>query len=285
MKSITSLRTILAFLIAFSLLLSGCGSIGLGAKPTETPTPAPTNTPTLAPTSTSTATPLPTDTPTPLPTNTPTATPDAKATLAAAKTATQDALNAMVKPDLEKYGVDPSQGHVVWAADFPIELDGGGYATGFFTKIDDLGVVSDFVLQSEITWKTTTGFAGCGYVIRAPEDWDVKTGDFYTVEIMRLLGAPTWFLNYFKDGRWEYRVPSGMGAVSRNLNDENMGVNTLTVQAVGDTFTIYINGVKERSFQNNKIAEGRIAMLVDQESGTSYCKFEKSWVWAYDSTE
>jgi len=50
----------------------------------------------------------------------------------------------------------------------------------------------------------------------------------------------------------------------------------------GDKFTVYINGVKERTVENNKIAEGRLAFEVVQDSGTSYCLFENGWVWEYD---
>ena len=189
----------------------------------------------------------------------------------------------MVNADLTKYGIDPTLGHVAWVMKEPVILDGSGYAMGFFEPIKELGVVKDFVVQSEVTWDTSGGLSGCGYVFRAPDDWDMKIGDFYTYEMIRLQYSPTWFINYFKDGRWNYALPNRDGVSSANILDTKLSKNLVTLDVHGDSFTLYINGVKERTIQNNKITEGGLAFEVTQEFGTSYCKFENGWVWEYDN--
>jgi len=277
MKKRTALYHGLALIVALSFILAGCG-------PAATPTPEPSATPVPSdtPVPTSTPTPLPTETPTSLPTNTPTATPDRKATQAARQTATQSVINDRIGEELTALGIDPSQGQVVWVMDKPIELDGSGYSMGWFVKIQELGVLKDFVVQSEITWDTSGALAGCAYIFRAPEDWDVRTGKFYDLVMLRNQYDPVWMIDYYEYGRFQYSLPGAYGAPSASIEDEKMSKNVLTLDARGDTFTIYINGVKQQVIENNKISEGRLAFEVFQNSGTSYCLFENGWVWAYN---
>jgi hypothetical protein len=281
MKNINKLL-LLSLVIIILISLAGCQGQVVSGVATEaaSPTPVPSDTPVP----TSTATPTPTDTPTPTstPTRTPTATPNRKETQAAVRTATQAAVDEMVGAELEKYGIDPSIGHVAWTMEEPVELDGSGYAMGWYQPIEELGVLKDFVIQTEIIWDTSSGLAGCGYIFRARADWDLAIGDYYEFYMMRLQNAPIWFFDYYEDGRWMYTLPNRGGSFSSKILDGKMSKNTLTIDARGETFTIYINGVKDRVVRNNKLTEGRIAFEVIQESGSSYCKFTKGWVWAYD---
>ncbi len=273
----------LSLVVAFSLVLTGCGGSLAAQAPTEPPpSPVPSDTP--APTSTSTSTPTPTETPLPTATatRTPTATPNRIATRDARETATQAAIDAMVNAELEKLGIDPSLGHVAWVMEEPYELDGGGYAMGWFQPIEELGVLKDFVFQSTVTWNTSGGLAGCAYIFRAPEDWDLKVSNFYELLLVRLKYAPVWLFEYYENGRYKYGFPTGKGVVSDNIDDENWSKNVVTLEVRGNSFTPYINGVKERTVTNEKVSEGRLAFEVVQNSGTSYCLFEKGWVWVYD---
>lgn len=270
---------LLAVVIVLSLVLAGCSGGKQVAGVEATATSAPTNTP--APTNTATA--VPTDTPTSTPTVVPTATIDRKATQAAKATATQAAINEMVNGELTKYGIDPTLGHVAWVMEEPVILAGDQYATSFYQEIEEIGVVKDFVFQTEITWDTSSGLAGCGYIFRAPDDWDLEIGNFYILDIMRLQYNPLWYISYFEDGYWQYALPSRQGMPSSSIEDEKMSKNILTLQAQGSTFTIFINGVKQQVVENNKVVEGGIALQVSQESGTSYCEFDKGWLWVFDN--
>jgi hypothetical protein len=278
----SDLLILLSLIFALIIGLGGCQSQQVAGIATEaaSPTPVPSDTP--VPTSTNTPVPTDTPTPSPTPTWTPTATPNRKATQAAVQTATQEAVDEMVGKELEKYNIDPTLGRVVWMLDGSLELDGGGYATSWYQPIQELGVLKDFVVQTEIIWDTSSGLAGCGYIFRAREDWDLAIGDYYEVFMIRLQNAPKWYFDYYKDGRWVYTLPNRGGVYSSKILDGKMSKNTLTLEARGETFTIYINGVKDRTVRNNKITEGRLAFQVVQESGSSYCKFTKGWVWAYD---
>lgn len=284
MKKKSLASYLLPVVLILSFLLTACGGgqvAGVSTTaPTETPSPAPTDTP--VPTATLTPTPTETPTETPTPTATFTATPDRKATQAAKQTATQAAVDAIVNADLEKYGIDPSLGKVTWVMDKPVELDGTGYATNWFIPIEDIGLLTNFVFQTEILWDTSGGLSGCGYIFRGREDMDLQIGDFYDLHMIRLQFNPLWFIEYWKDGRWQYSLPSNRGVSSKNIQDGKMTTNVLTIDANGDQLTVFINGVKERTIENNKISEGRLAYLVVQESGTSYCLFDKGWLWEYN---
>jgi len=270
-------RWVFSLLIALSFVASACQPTPPPAMPVAT-TIAPSETPVP----TDTATPVPTDTPTATATVTRTATPDRKATQAVKQTATQAAINEVINAELVKYEIDPSLGHVSWVMQEPIELDGAGYATDWFLPIQGLGSLKDFVFQTEILWTTSGGLSGCGYFFRAREDMDLQIGDFYALRMLRLQYAPVWWVDYIEDGYWKYSLPDSQGVVSKNIEDEKMSRNILTLAARGSIITVYINGIKERTIENNKITEGRLALAVLQESGTSYCKFEKGWVWEYD---
>lgn len=275
------MSVLLTLIIVISLALSGCtgGDQVAGVQVTPSATAAPTNTPEP----TNTATLIPTDTPTATPTVVPTATVDRKATQAAKATATQAAIDELVNVDLVKYGIDPALGHVQWIMEEPMVLAGEEYATSWYQEIEEIGVVKDFVFQTEITWDTSGGLSGCGYFFRAPEDWDLQTGDFYSLELMRLQYDPRWYIIYWKDGQGQYAMPNSAGTSSASIEDEKMSKNILTLQAQGQTFTVFINGVKQQVVENSKIVEGGIALLVSQESGTSYCEFDKGWLWVYDN--
>lgn len=71
-------------ILAFALIIAGCGVAGVSQAPEFTPTPTKTPKPTFTPTPEATATPVPTDTPeataTPVPTDTPAATDTPEAT-------------------------------------------------------------------------------------------------------------------------------------------------------------------------------------------------------------
>lgn len=183
--------TWIALALVFGLLQTGCG-LGLVATPTETP--APTHTP--APTSTPepTATPVPTDTPVP----TPTTTPDVTATAAARATAAMEDKIAKIAPELEKLGIAPDSGSLVWQADDPISMTVTTYMEKTHYQITD-DPVSDFVLFTDVTWNSSSGLAGCGLIFRADDDFDV--GGQYAFLIMRLQAAPAWDIEYYKWGQ------------------------------------------------------------------------------------
>jgi hypothetical protein len=53
--------------------------------------------------------------------------------------------------------------------------------------------------------------------------------------------------------------------------------------AKGNVFTVYINGVRQGDFYDfgNSLTNGSFAFTALQDSGTSSCKFDNSWIWVY----
>jgi hypothetical protein len=265
---------ILSILVISVFLLSACGgkSAALQAVPTATTPPQPTAT-TVPPTAT--ATQVPTDTPEP--TSTPT--PDLTATAAVQATATTDAVMAMVKPELDKVGVTPADGHLVWHNDEDIVLSATSYNEWNYQALKDAGSLKNFVMHADIGWNSTSGLAGCGFVFRSGEDFD--TSSQYKLLLVRLQSAPGWLMDYFNLGKWQYSL-NGSDDLSRAILDKPDSVNKLTLVARGQDLLTFINGEKMRLLESNKQLEGSAAFMVDQESGTTTCTFSNGWIYSLD---
>ncbi|MEK7786264.1 MAG: hypothetical protein AAB658_12705, partial [Chloroflexota bacterium] len=189
-------KTFLITLITLTLVAVSCGSTAPQptAEPVPTDTPLPTNT--LIPTNT----PAPTDTPTPAPTSTFTPTPNATATAQAYATATAEANAALVRPDLEKIGLSTEGGYLGWMHD-PLTIKVDTYMEEK-PEIDYPEFsAADFVLQTDVTWNTASGLAGCALIVRS--EADVETGEQYRIYMMRLQNRPLWDIEYFNHGKWQ----------------------------------------------------------------------------------
>lgn len=265
--------TCVLFLLPVFLLSCSLSQAKLAAIPTET------NTATLAPTNT----PQPTNTPTSLPTatNTPTntPTPDLTATAAAQATATMDAFNALIQPDLEKYNIDPANGRLIWFGEKPVYLTAASYMGVESSVLEDVGNISDFVFQSDVTWNTSSGLAGCGFLMRSEKD--VKKGAQYWLNFFRLQNLPLWEVDYAKNGQYVYPLNAN-NYTSGAIYDEQDSTNHVAVVAQGADISVYVNGELLGKLSDTKLKEGLLAFVVRQESGTTRCKFENSWVWAFE---
>ena len=266
-------------LIALTFVLIGCTSAGPEAAPivaaaevdTATPLAAPTNTP--RPTNTPTATSTPTPTNTPTPTDTPT--PDLTATAQAQIAATAAAQTALIDVELQKYGLSTNEGHLGWMHD-PLSIKVDTYME-MRSEVDypDLSV-ADFVLQSDITWEGTGGFAGCGFVLRSEPDFE--KGAQYQLALIRLAFRPLWDIEYYKYGNYQYNV-TGTLLDAPVLNDQSGDTNRLTAIVQGNKITTYANGEKLGSFTDGKLSQGGVAFLAWQNSGETTCTFTNSWLW------
>lgn len=259
---------IAAAVVFLALVQMACGL----AAPQPTPTPAPTDTP--APTATET--PLPTETATPTPTITPTrtATPNKTATAAVNATATAEAQTALVLPVLEELGFTDPPGKLAFYETAPITLKVDQYWSYHPVFVDD-NVYGDFVMQSDVVWDSTSGLAGCGVIFRAEDD--LHDGANYEFDLMRLDGAPVWYLGYNKF----HTVQNDLGQdFSSQINDKPNSQNTVTLVMQGANMQFYINGKRVHYLDYNKLTEGRIAVISWQESGKTVCTFSNTWVWA-----
>lgn len=261
-----------------SLILSGCGIVPQAPAPTDTVVPPtrtaePTATNTEAPTATATS--VPTDTPTPVPSPTE----DLAATQSAMETAVANELNEMVAKDLEKYEVDPSAGHVVWADEEEVNLTVTDYMGDRNRWLDDAGDVKDFVVQSEVTWDTSGALSLCGITFHAEGDREKgKQNRFF---LMRLQYDPGWTIWRWQYGQFQTFLTGGWRA-SRSIHDQNGDMNTLALVVKGKDIFVYINHDKQAWIEDLQLKEGEIALSAYQESGKTECVFENTWVWAFD---
>jgi len=179
--------------------------------------------------------------------------------------------------DLKMYGVTTDEGHLAWLSALPITLSVSSHLASDYYMIAPALVVSDFVFQTEVTWESTGGLAGCGYVFRAERS--LGRGSFYDFLAIRLSGLPIWWASYWKEGFLE-RTLSPLSATSAAIHQKQGSTNTYAVVARGDHMVFYANGDRLSGITHDKLSEGRIAYMVSQESGETTCVFNNGWVWA-----
>lgn len=260
----------LAFGVSILILLQVACSV---TAPAPTPTPAPTATqpPTL------TATALPTSTRTPAPTATATATltatPNRTATAEVKATGTAQARIAYVEPFLEKYGFKASEGEVGFFEPDANIIESNTYGTFVYNFINPYKY-KDFVFQTEATWNSTGGLAGCGVIFRS--DGDIDNGSYYDYAIIRLQNAPYYWFYHVQYNTIQTRL--GRGTLSA-INDTQGSTNVMTVVANKDHLVLYVNGTKIKDTNYSKVWDGQIALVTHQESGKTSCSFANTWVW------
>jgi hypothetical protein len=258
----------LGLLVVIGLVAGACG---LGA-PAATPTPPATNTP------------LPTDTPEP--TATPTATPDLAATQTAAAEATRQAMEAQVKQEMTDLEIDSGNGHLAWVQTDEMALKNTGYWEPTYGAMAEDVEASNFVIKSKITWEATS-LVYCGLVLRGdtPDPEKIVSSKHYEFYYLRFSGAPAWTIAFYKKGgEFSHAITRGKWAFSDAINMGNGEANEFILVAKGNEFTMYINGVRQgRYFDDSKsAATGYFGTFVVQDTGTSSCTYEDSWIWVYD---
>lgn len=152
-------------------------------------------------------------------------------------TATAEAAAPLLER-LPDYGVDPNAGQLAWVHP-PVTVDVSGYLQSDFENQFFGTVAQDFVMSSEITWNTTTGLSGCGFVFRS--DADEEAPSQYLALISRGGNGRVVYQRMF-DG--EVKTGIDMYASDKDPFFEwrNDTTNRLTLVARGDTFSFYTNG-------------------------------------------
>jgi len=262
------------------LLLSACATAGAATPADPSPAVGAAEEATFTavpPTATATFTPVPpTATPTAIPpTVTPSPTPNLTATEQARATQTAAPIIAMIESELQKYDLSTNEGHLGWLHD-PLTIKTNSYLEiRAQTDYPDV-VASDFVLQTDVTWNTSTGFAGCGFLLRGGPD--LEEGKQYRVHMIRLQGLPLWDLEYYKNGKFQKNVTGDILSASA-LNSKQGSTNHVTIIVQGNKIAVYANGDRLGVFTDNNITEGGVAFVALQESGETTCTFTGAWLW------
>ncbi|MDX1435647.1 MAG: hypothetical protein R3335_02475 [Anaerolineales bacterium] len=269
--------------IVTALLAAGCQAIAPQATPTAAPssTPEPTNTLTPEPTSTpeATATTVPTDTPTP--TASPTSTPDLTSTAAVEATEMAIALIAEIEEELQVAGYSTSDGHLAYSSNDPVNLAVVTYGDSRAEMIADGGHFENFAMAVDVTWNSTSGLAGCGFMVRA--DDDLERGAHYRLYTIRLSGFPGWDLEYWKFGNWQSTLTAGGRVLTSQASNQDQG-GTNRYLLIGDEneLTVFANEERLGKVPINTLAEGQLGFFVFHESGETSCEFNNAYVWSYD---
>ncbi|MBL8161465.1 MAG: pre-peptidase C-terminal domain-containing protein [Anaerolineae bacterium] len=239
--------------------------------PTETPThtATATDTPTNTPSPTPTETPSPTTTPSPTPraTNTPTATPRPLVVPGALPQQIRIGLQADILADL---GVAPDNGEEAdYVESTTIDLTGED-ALIQWQSFD--GTYTDFVAKTTIGWGPGATEDYCGFRFRGNDNTEL-----YLAEIDR--NGNVWFEYKIAD-EWQQAL-SGDGSAVRVEQD---ATNEMVLVALGDTFTVYINGQNAAQFTEATYPDGLVSLMAGtyDESDETFCTFTDSWVWSLE---
>lgn len=199
----------------------------------------------------------------------------ARAALAAEEAALTATAAAPILADLPAYGVDPSEGELVWIHP-PVEIEIDGYLQSDFVNQYLGTVVHDFVISADITWNNDTSASGCGFVLRT--DGNEEALNQY---ILAITQAGAGSLSFVRQTNGEPFVLRAFNFAGRdpNFGWHNGETNRLTVVGRGNTFSVYTNGVFIEDETDDRFTEGFVAMVALSESGTTRCQFDNAWLW------
>lgn len=258
---------VVTLLIIFTF---ACGSTAPTAEPVaNTPVPPtdteipPTDTPIPTDTPAPTDTPVPTDTPLPTetPTEIPTETPDLAATEAAEAAQKMEEAAALVGETLESIGLSADNGSLAWIQSeaIPVLINGGSLTT--FKPIDDGDIYNNYVLNFDVTWETSTGFAGCGILFHSEDN--ITKGKQYRFYTLRLSGLPGWDVELWDYGTWQ-STTTGTVKYNSLIDQENDAVNQYTLVIQKGIAAVYANG-ERMSNVIISLNKGRIGVFAWQE--------------------
>lgn len=201
---------------------------------------------------------------------------------ATADTGSQAATAQAVAPflaELPVYGVDPNVGRMAWIHP-PVLLQATGYMTHEYANTRAATVAQDFVLASDITWNTQFGTTGCGFVLRSDGD---QEGDYdqYIALITRASSGEMLF-TIMQDGEVKDDEITNLNVtrLDPNFQWQNDTTNRFAVVARGNTFSFFTNGAYLGDVTPSLAFERGFVFFVGlNESGTTTCQFDNSFLW------
>jgi hypothetical protein len=213
--------------------------------------------------------------PTPLP-----ATPTTEATEPAGEviTSTISLKEELVRQELPTYGVDPSAGKLGWFHP-PVRLEVSGVQQ--FSAVNEFAgpVARDFVLAADVTWNTEFGDAACGYALRST-GLETESSQYLAMLTRRDSGHVMFQSRV--NGIFNESDLSDVTAseVDPTFQFQNDTTNRFVVVALGDTFSLFTNGVLVgQVIPQVSLDQGVVAFITLSDSGTSVCQFTDAWLW------
>lgn len=177
--------------------------------------------------------------------------------------------------ELPLYGVDPTQGRPGWVHP-PETLDVQGFMQYDFANRFIATVAQDLAVAADITWDTTTGLSGCGFVLRS--DGNKEALNQYMVIATRGANGHVVFAPQV-NGEVETGVDLYARGIDPLFQSANGTTNRLVVVARGSTFDIYTNGTWIGQISDTRFDRGFVALVALSESGRTVCQFSNAWMW------
>jgi hypothetical protein len=184
---------------------------------------------------------------------------------------------AEVKAALENIGLADITGELSWFSDIPIDatIDAGQKLVPLFV---DIGEFSNFALQTDVTWNTSGGFAGCGVIFLAEQE--LNQGGQYRFYTQRLSGKPTWSVEFWEHGQQQWvafdeaqtnaAIKVGQGTTNRYLLIKR---NRL--------MTVYANDTRLGTVDITRRTNGYFYLFAYQDARKTNCSFTNTWVWNF----
>jgi len=171
---------------------------------------------------------------------------------AEAQSATATAVAPFIA-ELSTYGVDPSDGYMAWIHP-PVTLDIQGYLQYDYANYFIGTTATDFVVSADITWDTSYGTSGCGFVLRS--DGKEEALNQY-LAIATRGGNGRVIFSSMVEGEVENVIDNYAYGKDPLFDWQNGTTNRIAVVARGEIFSIYTNGTKV-----GEVAAGKPPVLV-----------------------
>jgi hypothetical protein len=155
--------------------------------------------------------------------------------------------------ELPAYGVDPSDGYMAWIHP-PVTLDIQGYLQYDYANYFIGTTATDFVISADITWDTSYGTSGCGFVLRSDGNEDALN---QYLAIATRGGNGRVIFSSMVEGEVENAIDHYAYGKDPLFDWQNGTTNRITVVARGEIFSIYTNGTKV-----GEVAAGKPPVLV-----------------------
>lgn len=154
-----------------------------------------------------------------------------------ARAATATAV-APILAELPTYGVDPGEGHVAWIHP-PETLQIEGYLQFDYANRFIGTIATDFVVSADITWNTSYGSSGCGFVLRSDGNKDALS---QYIAIATRGGNGRVIFSSMDKGAVKNVIDNYAYGIDPLFDWRNETTNRITIVARDDLFRIYTNG-------------------------------------------
>ena len=188
-----------------------------------------------------------------------------------------------VAGELRLYGLNPLAGELVWFIP-ELLLEGEGVQQLQPQDLPAALPVQDFVLAADIVLGAES--TACGFGLRAADL--AQLADQYLLFIdpagAGQLAFQTWQNGVLTPNEREGILIADPTTFDPQFNLMPGAVNRLAVVAIGQTFSVYSNGLLVAEFvPATELAAGLATLASLREAGTAVCQFSAAWLWTFNA--